>query len=165
MTTTRSRRSNATLEAHARELRDALSGLIRVYGFRDRDRICCHDVSVRQSEALDALVERGPLSINDLAAALFLDKSTTSRVVNALEKKGYAERRENPASGRSILVQATRAGAALKRRIERELLEQEMRLLEDFDPSVREAAARLVARLANAAAARVDTSNGTCCSI
>lgn len=161
----RNKPDHAALEADARELRRGMSELVRVYDFRDRDRICCYDVSVRQSNALDAVVDRGPLSLNELAAALYLDKSTTSRVVDGLEQKAYAERRTNPENRRSILIEATPRGKALKARIERDLLDQEMRLLQDFDPEVREAAARLVARLARAAAARVDTSGGTCCAV
>ncbi|HEY0971495.1 MAG TPA: MarR family transcriptional regulator [Gemmatimonadales bacterium] len=159
------RRTDPALTADARDLRGALSELIRVYSFRDRDRICCYDLSVTQSNALDTVVERGPLTLNDLAAALYIDKSTTSRVVTALEVKGYATRRENPESRRSILIEATRAGRALQRRVERELLEEDMRLLEDVEPEVRQAAARLVGQLARVAAARVDTTGGTCCSI
>ncbi len=153
------------LKEDAVELRRALSELIRVYSFRDRDRICCYDVSVTQSNALDALAERGPLTLNELAAELYLDKSTTSRVVDGLERKQYALRRENPESKRSILIALTSEGERLRAHIERALLEEEMRLLEDFDPEVRQAAARLIARLARAAAARVDTSGGTCCTI
>ena len=158
------RSMDAGLERDARALRSSLSELIRVYGFRDRDRICCYDISVTQCYAMQALVHEGPLTLNDLAARLYLDKSTTSRVVDGLEKKGYAGRIENPESRRSILVESTRAGAALLTRVERDLLSEEMRLLEDFDPEVRRAAAALIERLARAAAARVDTSGGTCCS-
>ena len=78
---------------------DALSDLIRVYQFRDRDRICCYDVSVSQCYGLEALVRRGPMTLNDLAAHLYLDKSTASRVVDALERKGYVAR--SPHSSRS----------------------------------------------------------------
>ena len=46
-------------DATAEELHAALSALIRVYQFRDRDRICCHDVSVTQCYALEALVKLG----------------------------------------------------------------------------------------------------------
>jgi MarR family 2-MHQ and catechol resistance regulon transcriptional repressor len=158
------RRTDPSLEADARELRGALSELLRVYSFRDRDRICCYDVSVTQCNALEAAVQRGPLTLNDLAAGLYLDKSTTSRVVDALEKKGYAVRKENPESRRSILIESTPEGRELLARIQQDLLAEEMRLLEDFAPEVRQAAARLIGRLARAAAARVDTSGGTCCS-
>jgi MarR family transcriptional regulator, 2-MHQ and catechol-resistance regulon repressor len=165
MTLTQIQPADPTLREDAAVLRRSLSELIRVYGFRDRDRICCHDVSVTQSHALNALVQRGPLTLNELAAELYLDKSTTSRVVDGLERKGYAARLDNPSSGRSILVDATEEGIALRDRIEHELLAEEMLLLADFDPETRRAAARLVERLARAASTRIDTSGGTCCSI
>jgi MarR family transcriptional regulator, 2-MHQ and catechol-resistance regulon repressor len=157
--------SDPTLRRDAAALRQALSELSRVYAFRERDRICCHDVSVTQCYALDALGGEGPLTLNELAAELYLDKSTTSRVVDALERKGYAERLENPASRRSILVGITPGGEALRRRIEADILADEMRLLEEVPPEVRRAAAELVGRLATAAASRVDTRGGSCCSV
>jgi MarR family transcriptional regulator, 2-MHQ and catechol-resistance regulon repressor len=158
------RSRDARLEQDARDLREALSELIRVYAFRDRDRICCYDISVTQCYALQAISRRGPLTLNELSAELYLDKSTTSRVVDGLEKKGYATRLTHPESRRSILVEPTPAGATLLDRIEADLLSEEMRLLEDFEPEVRKGAARLIQRLARAASARVDTSGGTCCS-
>ena len=91
-------------------LHRALSELIRVYQFRDRDRICCFDVSVTQCYALEAVVLNGPLSVNELAAALYLDKSTTSRVVDALQKKGYVERHEHPEDRRVLRLVVTDAG-------------------------------------------------------
>ena len=55
--------------------------------FRDRDRICCHDISVTQCYALETLVQQGPVRLSGLAERLFLDKSTTSRVVSTLVRK------------------------------------------------------------------------------
>ena len=69
---------------------------MRVYQFRDRDRICCHDISVTQCYALETLVEHGPLRLGGLAERCSSDKSTTSRVVGTLVKKGYAQRGRTP---------------------------------------------------------------------
>jgi len=151
------------LARDAAALQRALSDLIRVYQFRDRDRICCHDISVSQCYALEALVERGPLTLNDLAAHLYLDKSTASRVVDGLERKGLARRGAHPEDGRAVLLSATHAGTRLCRRIQDELVVDQMRLLEEFEPDVRQAMTRLIARLADAAAARLETGGGTCC--
>ena len=84
------------LDADAGALHDALSELVRVYQFRDRDRICCHDISVTQCYALEALLRRGPSGLNELAAELYLDKSTASRVVATLERKRYISRAPPP---------------------------------------------------------------------
>ncbi len=151
------------LARDAAALQRALSDLIRVYQFRDRDRICCYDISVSQCYALEALVERGPLTLNDLAAHLYLDKSTASRVVDGLERKGLARRGAHPQDGRAVLLSATPAGTRLCKRIQDELVADQMRLLEEFEPDVRLALTRLIVRLADAAAARVQTGGGACC--
>lgn len=157
--------ASALLERDAAELHRALSELVRVYQFRDRDRICCHDVSVTQCYALDALVRRGALTLNALAAELYLDKSTASRVVDGLERKGYVERRTHPEDRRALLLDLTAAGRETHGRIEHDILEEEKALLADFPPEVRQSMARLIGRLARAAAARVDTTQGSCCRI
>lgn len=141
----------------------ALSELLRVYQFRDRDRICCYDVSVTQCYALEALVLRGPITLNQLAAELYLDKSTASRVADGLEQKGYVVRLPNPESRRSLLLQATAAGRTLHARIERQIVAEEEELLSEFTPEVQRLMTRLIERLAQAAASRVDTSGGSCC--
>lgn len=153
------------LEADTAELHRALTELIRVYQFRDRDRICCYDVSVTQCYALEAVALEGPLSLNDLAARLYLDKSTASRVVDALEKKGHVERRESPEDRRALRLVATGAGRELHARIQGDILAGERALLAEFAPEVRESMARLIGQLARAAAARVDTTGGACCTV
>jgi DNA-binding MarR family transcriptional regulator len=153
------------LDADTVELNRALTELVRVYQFRDRDRICCYDVSVSQCYALEATVLEGPLGVNDLAARLYLDKSTTSRVVDALEKKGYVERRESPEDRRAVRLVATAAGRELHARIQGDILSQERELLAEFSPEVRQSMAQLIGQLARAAAARVDTTGGACCAI
>lgn len=154
-----------SLDAHAAELHAALRDLKRIYQFRDRDRICCHDISVTQCWALDALVRAGPLSLNELAAKLYLDKSTASRVVNALERKGYVQRRRNPADGRAVSLEVTASGARLVARIESEMVAEEKRLLAEFEPEVRTAMIRLIGRLAEAASAYMVAEGGKCCRV
>ena len=153
------------LERDARALYGALSDLIRVYQFRDRDRICCYDVSVSQCYALEALVRQGGMTLNDLAAHLYLDKSTASRVVDSLERKGYVARTPHPSDRRAVLLEATGDGRDLYRKIEGDILAEERALLADFDPEIRRAMTHLIARLARAAAERVETGGGSCCRV
>jgi MarR family transcriptional regulator, 2-MHQ and catechol-resistance regulon repressor len=156
---------DAALEQDTVDLHRSLTELVRVYQFRDRDRICCYDVSVTQCYALEAVVQEGPLTLNQLAARLYLDKSTASRVVDALEKKGYVERQPNAEDRRALDLVATAAGRDLYRRIDADILAGERALLAEFPSEVRQAMARLIGQLARAAAARVDSSGGTCCTI
>lgn len=158
------RPADPTLERDAEALYEAVSELVRVYQSLDRDRICCHDISVSQCYALEVLAGRGGLTLNELAAHLYLDKSTASRVIDALERKGYVERSPHPRDGRSVLLVATEAGKALYRTIRIDLLAEEKALLAGFDPEIRQAMTQLVARLARAVAARVET-GGSCCRV
>ena len=153
----------ARLEADAGALHEALTELVRVYQFRDRDRICCHDISVTQCYALDALLRRGPSGLNELAADLYLDKSTASRVVATLERKRYVSRTPHPEDGRAIVLTVTPAGRRLCDRIRMDLVGEAKQLLEDFEPEVREGAARLILRLARAAAVRSGVTPGSGC--
>lgn len=151
-----------SLATDARDLHRVLDDLMRVVQFRDRDRICCHDISVTQCYALRALVEEGPMGLNALAESLFLDKSTASRVVAALERKGHLLRRPDPRDGRAVVLEASDGGRRLYRRIEEELIEEVARSAAGFDPAVRREMVRLLGRLAAAAAARVERSGGCC---
>lgn len=144
----------ADVDRDARALQAAVADLVRVYQFRDRDRICCHDISVTQCHALEALVEHGPMRLSKLTDRLFLDKSTTSRVVQTLVKKGYVEQRPDATDGRASGLHATRAGRSLCARIIDDLVDQQKELLADLAPDVRAGVVDVIRRLARAADAR-----------
>lgn len=159
------------LPADAVALHEAISQLVRVYQFRDRDRICCYDISVTQCYALELLAQHGSLRSQALADLLKLDKSTVTRVVDALVRKGYVERKRDAEDSRALALEVTASGRALYAKINRSLILQQAELLADLDPATRAAAAALIRRLAVAAEARfesgvsVDASCGTgeCC--
>jgi MarR family 2-MHQ and catechol resistance regulon transcriptional repressor len=149
-----------TLAVHA-----ALRRLLRVYQFRDRDRICCHDVSVSQYHALEHVTEVGPVSQNEVAEALYLDKSTLSRVVGALERKGYLARSADPSDRRALRLVATPRGEALVEAVEADLLAREARILAPFPAQVRQAMAQLLETLARAQGDHTRTGGGVCCTL
>lgn len=144
----------AGIDGDARALHAAVADLVRVYQFRDRDRICCHDISVTQCYALETLVEHGPMRLGALAGHLFLDKSTTSRVVGALVRKGYVEQREEETDRRARLLQATPKGKRLCTRITDELVDQQKELLREMAPEVRAGVVQVIRGLARTADAR-----------
>jgi DNA-binding MarR family transcriptional regulator len=150
------------------ELYEVLTALVRVYQFRDRDTICCHDVSVTQCYALEALLRVGPCTLNELAAELYLDKSTASRVIQTLERKKYVTRREHPDDARARLFEPTAAGQALYRRIKGELVAEQGDLMHDLSPDARRGAITLIKRLTSHVAARSGVGcgpTGTDCAI
>jgi len=144
----------ASLLKDAAALHAALSDLLRVYQFRDRDKICCYDISVTQCYALEALVEHGSMRSQGLAEKLLLDKSTTTRVVDALQRKGYVERTADVEDARAVSLKVTRSGRALYDRINRELIAQQATLLADLDEPIRAGVTDVIRRLAQAAEAR-----------
>jgi DNA-binding MarR family transcriptional regulator len=160
---------DVALEADAQKLHAAVSELVRIYQFRDRDRICCHDISVTQCYALETLVEHAPLRLNELAERLFLDKSTTSRVVNALIRKGYVDQQSDAHDRRALALSPTRAGRQLCARITNDLVEQQKELLGDLTPDVRSGVIEVLRGLARSADARFRSTGcgheagGSCC--
>lgn len=154
-------RSIDDLDHDAEALYAAVARFLRFHQFRDRDTICCHDISVTQCYALEAVVEHGPLRSSELATELHLDKSTTSRVVDALVRKGYVVRRPDPADGRAHHLVPTAPGEALYRTIVAELIEQHRMVLEDLAPDVRRTLAPVIDRLTAAATRRFQ--QASCC--
>jgi DNA-binding MarR family transcriptional regulator len=101
--------------ANAAELRRAVRELVRLSALRDRVRAGARGLTASGAHTLEVLAERGPLSLNALAAELFVDKSTASRTVGLLEDLGHVARRADAADGRAIRVELTAAGRALER--------------------------------------------------
>ena len=144
------------LTRDAEDLHEALNELIRVYQFRDRGHICCYDVSVTQCYALETLVKQGPLRLQALAEEMYLDKSTASRVIDALERKGYVVRIEDAQDRRAIRVQSTASGQALYSAIRSDLIAEERAMIESLSTEARQASLMLLRQLARAAEKRSD---------
>jgi len=163
MPTVAKQATNAALDRDARNLYEALGDLVRLYQFRDRNVICCNDVSVTQCYALQALARGGTMTQGTLARELFLDKSTTSRVVETLGRKGYVARRLHPDDARVVHVRLTQKGRALQHRIEERLVDEDRRLMAGLAPDVRRAATELIRGLARTAAERMGVDGTMCC--
>jgi DNA-binding MarR family transcriptional regulator len=65
-----------------------------------------------QYDVLDRLSERESWRMGELAAALHVDPSAVTRAVLPLERRGFAERAQDPSDRRCVLVRATPAGRA-----------------------------------------------------
>lgn len=140
-----------SLEEDARSLYKAVSELVRVYQFRDRKSIYYYDISVTQCYALSSIILHGPMTLNALAAELYLDKSTASRVVGALVRKGYVSRSAEPDDARALRLKVSKKGLGLHAKIQQDLIEEMKTLAGDYDPRTRQAMIRLIGRLADAA--------------
>ncbi len=148
--------SNDEILSHQVEaLHEALSDFVKAYILGERDRICCHDISLTQCYALEALVRRGPSTLNALAAELCLDKSTASRVVATLQRKRYVGRATHPGDARAILLDVTPAGRRLHDRIRADRLAERTEILAGFSPEVREGITDVMRRVAEATRRRM----------
>jgi DNA-binding MarR family transcriptional regulator len=147
--------SDSILQRQVEAFHEALSDFVRAYLVGERDQICCYDISLTQCYALEALLRRGPSTLNALAAELQLDKSTASRVVAALQRKRYVGRTQHPADGRAVLLDVTSAGRRLHDRIRAERIAERTDLLAGFPSEVREGIADVMRRLAGATRRRL----------
>ena len=102
----------------ADRLQRAFSGMIRALGLLRPDTTPCgQPVTVTEAHALNELLDRGPMTQQKLAAALGLQKSTVSRLVDQLGERDLARRSPNPADRRSVLVDLTDNGALRAQRL------------------------------------------------
>lgn len=155
--------SDKSITQDAADLSQAFSELIRLVQFRDRDRACCYGLTVSQCYGLKAVCETGPLSVNQFAGALYLEKSTASRLARGLEDAGLVERSTDAEDRRSIRLAATAAGRRAHEDIEADLQREYATILEDFEPDVRSAMTELLGRLTRAVGSRVEAEGGSCC--
>jgi len=142
-----------SLEGEATALHQALSEFVRICQFRDRVRVGGHDISVQQCSALAAVVHDGPSTLATVAARLLLDKSTTSRIVDGLQRKGYVVRRRDPVDGRAIRITVTEQGRAVSERVRQSLIHETRGVIESLCPDSRRDAARLLGHLTSAVSA------------
>jgi len=84
------------------------------------------------------IIEANPdLKQSELARATHLDRSTVVTVIDNLEKRGLVERRVALHDRRSNAIRLTASGAALLRKLKRQVSQHEKRLLENFSPAER----------------------------
>jgi MarR family 2-MHQ and catechol resistance regulon transcriptional repressor len=150
-------------ETEAARFHRALRDLVRLHQHRDRDRVGCYGVTVSGAHALEALSTLGPLSLNALAAELFVDKSTASRVVGCLEDRGWVRRAPDASDGRAIRVEVTAAGAALQAQLHEDAVWEVQALLGGFDPAARAEMLGFLRRLTRTSAAHAGATAASCC--
>lgn len=139
----------------ARAFQRALLDLLPLVQFLDREFAAAHGVSVTQCLALRLWPDGRCLTVNELAALLYLDKSTASRVAAALETKGYLARTRDPGDGRIVRLEVTPAGRGLRARADGDMARRYAELLSDFDPEVRAVMTRMLGRLTASLTPRV----------
>ncbi len=97
-----------------------------------------------------------------LADELFLDKSTASRVINALERKSYVIRLAESGDRRAVKLQATDAGRTLCENIRRDLIAEEKLMLDGLPPAIRQGAIAMLKQITLATEKRYGIESDCC---
>ena len=88
--------------------------LTRAFGWhRPMSTPCGKPVSIADAHALLELSQGVPLSQNELATRLNLSKSTVSRLVTNMVKRGWVTRTRNAQDGRAVDLTLTEAGESI----------------------------------------------------
>ena len=102
---------NRTNKATA--FQDSMLSLVRALGLHRPDRTPCgQPVAVAEAHALLELSREPGLSQNGLAVRLGLEKSTVSRIVSQLERRGWVKRKRDIADTRIVHVHLSAQGQA-----------------------------------------------------
>ena len=72
------------------------------------------DLTPEQFLLIDLLWNQGPLSQLDIADQMQKDKNSITKLVDAIERKGYVVRQQNPNDRRSNTIVLTELGNSLK---------------------------------------------------
>jgi DNA-binding MarR family transcriptional regulator len=110
-----------------------------------------------QLDTMDVISHLGSCSMVQLSNALRIDASTATRAVDRLVESGMAARRRSNEDARTVLVELTKEGRALERRLTRERMQQMNSILDRLPADDRgQVAAALEALLAATDAANHD---------
>lgn len=128
---------------------------VRTAGLLHPDQLIPGDpISLSQAFAVHELDTDPPLSQQELAGRLRLEKSSVSRLVAELERRGLLVRGRDPASRRTRRLQLTDQGRALHARMAGAFHQQYVRWVAAMAPAERDAL--LVGLSALVRAARAD---------
>jgi DNA-binding MarR family transcriptional regulator len=91
-------------------------------------------LSLSELYALSSLAERAPLSQQELGAALGLEKSSVSRLVQQLEERGWVRRERDARDSRLRLLRLTEEGARTADHLQQHMSEAHATLFARLTP-------------------------------
>jgi DNA-binding MarR family transcriptional regulator len=110
---------------------------LRVSVLRLARRLRKHDLAGLTPSQLSTLAtvgQQGPVRLGDLAASERIAPSTLTRLISALEDRGYVRREAAPADARAYLVTVTDEGQEALERIRREATSMLTDILRELPP-------------------------------
>lgn len=106
-----------------------LMDVIRSMGVLRTDQVLPGwELSLSEVYALNILAERQPVSQQDLGAALLLEKSSVTRLVQQLEQRGWVSRERDPRDNRLRMLRLTALGAQMTEQMHHHMHERHAEL-------------------------------------
>lgn len=89
-----------------------------------------NDTTMREYWVLTCIVEKNAASQSHLSEVLAIDASDMVRLIDSLEKKGWASRERDPADRRRQIVASTKDGSKVQSKLSKLVAEAEDRALD-----------------------------------
>ena len=125
-----------------KQLQELFSEFLQALGLHRPDQVPTgFSLSLSEMFALLALSAEAPMSQQELAEQLHLEKSTVSRLVQHLERRGWVRRVRDLHDTRMFQLQLSEAGHEQASRLAKSLAERHERLLAALLPDEQEALA------------------------
>lgn len=125
-----------------RQLQELFSEFLQALGLHRPDQVPTgFDLSLSEMFALLALSAEAPVSQQALAEQLHLEKSTVSRLIQHLERRGWVRRVRDLHDTRMFRLQLSETGHEQASRLVKNLTERHQRLLAALKPDEQEALA------------------------
>jgi len=105
------------IKENASELLEVFGGLSQVMRCCCRDEAFCEGVTFHQFMILDAVAKEKELHMADLHKLLSVEKSTTTRLVNPLIKKGLIRRDKADHDSRAVKFTLTKDGRETHKKV------------------------------------------------
>lgn len=106
------------MKENTTELMEVLGGLSQVLRCCCRDEAFCEGVTFHQFMILDAVDKETQLPMADLHKLLSVEKSTTTRLVNPLIKKGLIRREKADHDSRAVKLSLTKKGTETHKKVQ-----------------------------------------------
>ncbi len=94
-----------------------ISEMTRALRCCQQDQVFCDHLSFAQFSVLNALAEKGEMKLAELHAHLSVEKSTTTRLVDPLTRRGLIQRKKSAQDSRAQILRLTGQGEIIHRKI------------------------------------------------
>jgi MarR family transcriptional regulator, organic hydroperoxide resistance regulator len=122
----------------ARDLVELLDEILWKFGSQGTEGYCCENISYIDYRALRVLAKTDVCTMQNLGQQLGFTKSGATRIVDRLERSGYARRERDAQDHRVCCVVLTDAGSALVGRIVEQFAQKTGASLEGLSDEMRD---------------------------